>query len=75
MCYDLSYGSTFCSCLRGLIPANQISNADSHTLLVDHTLAYLSIHIGPVPPQFREKGPRQAGAKREEDPKTLPDVR
>ncbi|PLW46609.1 hypothetical protein PCASD_07399 [Puccinia coronata f. sp. avenae] len=33
-----------------------------------------SIHIGPVPPQYREKGPRAAGEKREEDPKTLPDV-
>ncbi|MBW0466934.1 hypothetical protein O181_006649 [Austropuccinia psidii MF-1] len=37
-------------------------------------LLLASIHIGPVPPQYRERGPRQAGEKREEDPKTLPEV-
>ncbi|KAH9810276.1 hypothetical protein DFH28DRAFT_986630 [Melampsora americana] len=52
------------------MPTNLNSNMFTETLVL-----YISgIHIGPVPPQFREKGPRQAGEKREEDPKTLPDV-
>ncbi|CAH7666831.1 hypothetical protein BY996DRAFT_4590552 [Phakopsora pachyrhizi] len=46
------------------------SNQYTETLV----LLLSSIHIGSVPPQYREKGPRQAGEKREEDPKTLPDV-
>lgn len=56
---------------RNLQNAN-LSNANQFT----ETLVLLlsSIHIGPVPSQYREKGPRAAGEKREEDPKTLPEV-
>ncbi|EGG10543.1 uncharacterized protein MELLADRAFT_115471 [Melampsora larici-populina 98AG31] len=52
------------------MPTNFNSNVFTETLV----LFISGIHIGPVPQQFREKGPRQAGEKREEDPKTLPDV-
>lgn len=52
------------------MPTNLNSNMFTETLV----LFISGIHIGPVPPQFREKGPRQAGEKREEDPKTLPEV-
>ncbi|OAV94724.1 hypothetical protein PTTG_03108 [Puccinia triticina 1-1 BBBD Race 1] len=58
--------------LAGSFQKIDLSNTNQFT----ETLVLLlsSIHIGPVPPQYREKGPRAAGEKREEDPKTLPDV-
>ncbi|POW22054.1 hypothetical protein PSHT_01679 [Puccinia striiformis] len=58
--------------LAGSFQKADLSNTNQFT----ETLVLLlsSIHIGPVPPQYREKGPRAAGEKRDEDPKTLPDV-
>ncbi|KAG0148752.1 hypothetical protein CROQUDRAFT_654606 [Cronartium quercuum f. sp. fusiforme G11] len=54
--------------------ASGVTTATTNAFTETLVLFLSSIHIGPVPPQFRDKGPRAAGEKREEDPKTLPDV-